>query len=83
MARGTTTVTDILNGVDMLTSRGFGPLIGASHETVNIKRKRSVYRFLRTAHAELSGRTALDALKAGQVDGVVAVAGNQASGTFA
>jgi hypothetical protein len=123
-ARGTTKVTDILKGVDMLTSRDFGPLIGASHETVNIKRKRyeilglegatrgvryprwqvtdaglplpglpklfellgeqpwTVYRFLRTTHSELGGRTALDALKAGQVDAVVVVAKNQASGAF-
>jgi hypothetical protein len=122
--RGATKVTEILKGEDMLTARDFGPLIGASHETVNIKRKRhevlglegttrgvryprwqvtdaglplpglarlfdalgeqpwTVYRFLRTAHAELGGRTALDALKVGQVDAVLGVAENQASGTF-
>lgn len=124
-ARGATKVTEILKGADMLTARDFGPLIGASHETVNTKRKRhevlglegatrgvkyprwqvtdaglplpglarlfevlgeqpwTVYRFLRTAHAELGGRTALDALKAGQVDAVVGVAENQAAGAFA
>lgn len=124
-ARGATKVTEILKGADMLTARDFGPLIGASHETVNAKRKRhevlglqgatrgvkyprwqvtdtglplpglaqlfdvlgaqpwTVYRFLRTEHAELGGRTALDALKAGQVDAVVGVAKNQAAGAFA
>lgn len=39
-ARGATKVADILKGADMLTARAFGPLIGASHETVNAKRKR-------------------------------------------
>jgi hypothetical protein len=43
----------------------------------------TVYRFPRTAHAELGGRTALDALKAGQVDAVVGVAKSQAAGAFA
>ena len=123
-ARGATKVTDILKGADMLAARAFGPLIGASHETVNTKRKRhevlglegatrgvkyprwqvteaglplpglpklfevlgeqpwTVYRFLRTAHAELGGRTALDALKAGQIEAVVGVAENQAAGAF-
>lgn len=123
-ARGATKVTDILKGADMLTARAFGPLIGASHETVNAKRKRhellglegatrgvkyprwqvteagmplrglprlfdalggqpwTVYRFLRTRHAELGGRTALEALKAGEVDAVVGVAENQAAGAF-
>ena len=38
--RGATKVADILKGADMLTARDFGLLIGASHETVNIKRKR-------------------------------------------
>jgi hypothetical protein len=122
--RGATKVAEILKGEDMLTGRAFGPLIGASHETVNAKRKRhevlglqgatrglkyprwqvtadgrdlpglpqvfevlgdqpwTVYRFLRAAHAELGGRTALDALKAGQVDAVLNVAKNQAAGTF-
>jgi hypothetical protein len=42
----------------------------------------TVYRFLRTAHAELGGSTALDALKAGQVDAVVGAAENQAAGAF-
>ena len=115
---------EILKGSDMLTARDFGPLIGASHETVNLKRKRhevlglegatrgvryprwqvteaglpvpglaklfealgaqpwTVYRFLRAAHAELGGRTALDALKAGQVEAVLGVAENQAAGAF-
>jgi hypothetical protein len=124
-ARGQASVTNILTGADMLTARDFGPLIGASHETVSTKRKRhevlglqgatrgvkyprwqvtdaglplpglprlfeilgeqpwTVYRFPRTAHAELGGRTALDALKAGQVDAVVGVAKSQAAGAFA
>jgi len=43
----------------------------------------TVYRFLRTAHAELGGMTALDALKAGQVEAVLGVAENQATGAFA
>jgi hypothetical protein len=123
-ARGATKVSDILKGADMLTARAFGDLIGASHETVNTRRKRhevlglegatrgvkyprwqvtdaglplpglvqlfhvlgeqpwTVYRFLRTAHAELGGSTALDALKAGQVDAVVGAAENQAAGAF-
>lgn len=42
----------------------------------------TVYRFLRTAHAELGGATALDALKAGQVEAVLGVASNQAAGDF-
>ena len=124
-ARGASKVAAILSGADMLTARDFGPLIGASHETVNVKRRRrellglegatrgvkypswqltdaglplpglpklfealgeqpwTVYRFLRTAHAELGGDTALDALKAGQVDAVVGVARNQAAGAYA
>ena len=115
-ARGAMKVTEILKTADMLTARDFGPLIGASHETVNVRRKRheilglegttrgvkyprwqvtdaglllpglprlfavlgdqpwTVYHFLRAEHAELGGRTALDALKAGQVDAVVGVA---------
>lgn len=123
-ARGAAKVTEILRQADMVTAREFGPLIGASHETVNIKRKRheilglegatrgvryprwqvtntgmplpglarlfgvlgeqpwTVYRFLRTAHAELGGRTALDAMKAGQIDAVVKVAENHAAGAF-
>jgi hypothetical protein len=122
-ARGAAKVTDILRGSDMLTAKEFGRLIGASHETVNTKRKRQevlglegatrgvkyprwqvtadglplpglrrvfevlgapweVYRFLRAAHAELGGRTALEALKAGQIDAVVGVAANQAGGVF-
>lgn len=39
-ARGKTKAADILKRADMLTAREFAPLIGASHETVNIKRKR-------------------------------------------
>lgn len=42
----------------------------------------TIYRFLRAAHAELGGRTALDALKAGQVDAVVNAAKNQAVCAF-
>lgn len=123
-ARGTTKIADILKGADMMTARDFAPLIGASHETVNAKRKRhevlglegatrgvkypswqvsdaglplpglpqlfdvlgeqpwTVYRFLRAAHAELGGRTALEALKAGKVDAVVEAAKNQVTGVF-
>ncbi|MHB8286060.1 MAG: hypothetical protein ACYDD1_15480 [Caulobacteraceae bacterium] len=122
--RGVAKVADVLKGADMLTARDFGPLISASHETVNAKRKRhevlglegatrgvkyprwqvtdaglplpglarlfavlgdqpwTIFRFLRTAHAELGGRTGLDALKAEQVDAVVHVAENQAAGAF-
>jgi hypothetical protein len=122
--RGAIKIADILKGDDMLTARDFGPLIGASHETVNLKRKRhevlglegatrgvkyprwqvtdaglplpglqklfealgaepwTVFRFLKTRHAELDGQTALDALKAGRVEAVLGVAANQASGTF-
>jgi hypothetical protein len=43
----------------------------------------TVYRFLRTAHAELGGRMALEALKAGQVEAVVGVARNQVASHFA
>ena len=43
----------------------------------------TVYRFLRTAHAELGGRTALEALKAGQSEAVLGVAQNQIAGHFA
>lgn len=124
-ARGAAKVAEILKSADMLTARDFGPLIGASHETVNAKRKRyevlglegatrgvkyprwqvtdvglplpglarlfgvlgeqpwTVYRFLRTSHAELGGRTALDAMKAGQVDAVLRAAEHQAVGVFA
>ena len=39
-ARGANKVADILKRADMLTARDFGALIGASHETVNAKRKR-------------------------------------------
>jgi len=123
-ARGAVKATEILKGGDMLTAHAFGELIGASHETVNTKRKRhellglqgatravryprwqvtdnglplpglarlfgvlgeqpwTVYRFLRTEHAELGGKTALEALKAGQVEAVVGVAENQSAGAF-
>jgi DNA-binding Lrp family transcriptional regulator len=122
--RGQVKVAEILKGDDMLTASDFGSLIGASHETVNVKRGRgevlglqgatravryprwqvtdaglplpglpklfeilgrqpwTVYRFLRTAHAELGGQTALDALKAGQQEAVLGVAQNQMSGVF-
>lgn len=124
-ARGAVKAAEILRGPDMLTARDFGALIGASHETVNAKRRRhellglegttrgvrypawqvtdaglplpglpdvfallggqpwAVFRFLRTAHAELGGMTALDALKAGRLDAVLQVARNQAGGAFA
>lgn len=123
-ARSAPKIAAILNDADMLTARDFGPLIGASHETVNMKRRRhellglegavrglryprwqitdaglplpglpmlfealggqpwTVYRFLRSVHAELSGNTALDALKGGQLDAVIKVARNQATGAF-
>ncbi|MDF0522246.1 hypothetical protein P0R31_33950 [Bradyrhizobium yuanmingense] len=122
--RGEAKVAEILKGDDMLTASDFGSLIGASHETVNVKRRRgevlglqaatravrypawqvtdagqllpglsslfemlgqqpwTVYRFLRTAHPELEGRTALDALKAGEEKAVLNVARNQMSGVF-
>ncbi len=122
--RGQVKVAEILKGDDMLTASDFGSLIGASHETVNVKRGRgevlglqgatravryprwqvtdaglplpglpklfeilgrqpwTVYRFLRTPHAELGGRTALDALKAGQNEAVLSVAQNQMNGVF-
>jgi hypothetical protein len=122
--RGQVKVAEILKGDDMLTASDFGSLIGASHETVNVKRGRgevlglqgatravryprwqvtdaglplpglsrlfevlgrqpwTVYRFLRTVHAELGGRTALDALKAGQQEAVLGVAQNQMNGVF-
>ena len=38
-ARGMARVADILKSPDMVTAREFGMLIGASHETVNQKRK--------------------------------------------
>lgn len=123
--RGEAKVAQVLKGEDMLTGRDFGALIGASHETVNAKRRRhevlglegatrgvryprwqvtdeglplpglarlfealgdqpwTVHRFLRTAHAELGGGTALDALKAGQVEAVLGTARNQVAGVFA
>jgi hypothetical protein len=122
--RGQAKVAEILKSDDMLTATDFGSLIGASHETVNVKRRRgevlglqaatravrypawqvtdaglllpglphlfdmlgqqpwAVYRFLRTAHTELNGRTALDALKAGEEKAVLDVARNQVSGVF-
>lgn len=123
-ARGAAKVADILKGADMLTAREFGSLIGASHETVNAKRKRhevlglqgatrglrypgwqvtdaglplpglarlfgilgaqpwTVFRFLLSDHAELGGRRALDALKAGQIDAVARAADNMVAGAF-
>lgn len=122
--RGRAKAADILKGEDMLTAGDFGSLIGASHETVNVRRRRgeilglqaatrvvrypnwqvtdaglplpglaqifeklgrepwAVYRFLRTTHAELGGRTALEALKDGEKDAVLHVAHNQTSGAF-
>lgn len=122
--RGEAKVAEILKGDDMLKASEFGSLIGASHETVNVKRRRgevlglqaatravrypawqvtetgqllpglsslfdmlgqqpwTVYRFLHTAHAELDGRTALDALKAGEEKAVLDAARNQVSGVF-
>lgn len=38
-ARGASRVAEILKSPDMVTAREFGALIGASHETVNQKRK--------------------------------------------
>jgi hypothetical protein len=38
-SRGATRVAEILRSPDMVTAREFGALIGASHETVNQKRK--------------------------------------------
>ena len=40
--RGAAKAADILKSADMLTARDFGPLIGASHETVTTKQKRHV-----------------------------------------
>lgn len=122
--RGTIKVAEILKGEDMLTAGAFGSLIGASHETVNVRRGRgeilglqgatrgvrypswqvtesgmplpglselfeilgkqpwSVYRFLKTEHPELGGRTAVEAMKAGQQKAVLGVAKNQMIGVF-
>ncbi|WP_052960619.1 hypothetical protein [Rhodopseudomonas palustris] len=122
--RGTDKIAEILKGEDMLTASDFGSLIGASHETVNVRRGRgeilglqgatrglrypswqvtddgmplpglselfdvlgkqpwTVYRFLKTAHPELEGKTALEALKAGQKEAVLGVAQNQMNGAF-
>lgn len=38
--RGTLRIAEILKGDDMLTATQFGSLIGVSHETVNVKRRR-------------------------------------------
>ena len=43
----------------------------------------TVYRFLRTAHAELGGSTGLDAMKEGRIDVVLGAARNQVTGAFA
>ena len=122
--RGRFKIAEILKGEDMLTGSDFGALIGASHETVNVRRGRgeilglqgatrgvrypswqvtdagmplpglselfealgrqpwSVYRFLKTEHPELGGRTALDVLKAGQLEAVLEAASNQMTGAF-
>lgn len=42
----------------------------------------TVYRFLRTAHGELGGHTALEALKKGRVEAVLGAAENQVAGNF-
>jgi hypothetical protein len=42
----------------------------------------TVYRFLLQRHPELGGARALDALKRGRIDGVLAVAENTTSGAF-
>ncbi|MFC0243245.1 hypothetical protein [Rhodopseudomonas telluris] len=122
--RGRFKIAEILKGDDMLTGSDFGALIGASHETVNVRRGRGeilglqgatrgvrypswqvtdagmplpglselfevlgrepwlVYRFLRTAHPELGGKTALEAMKLGQQKAVFGVARNQMNGAF-
>lgn len=43
----------------------------------------AVYRFLLQVHPELGGRTALDALRQGQIEDVIAVANAIGTGTFA
>jgi hypothetical protein len=43
----------------------------------------AVYRFLLQHHPELAGKTALDALRAGQIDAVIATAENIGAGVFA
>jgi len=122
--RGKFKIAEILKGEDMLTGSDFGSLIGASHETVNVRRGRgeilglqgatrgvrypswqvtdagmplpglselfevlgrqpwTVYRFLKTQHPELGGRTALEVMKAGQQQAVLGVARNQMTGAF-
>lgn len=122
--RGTRRAAEILSGPEMLSGRALGELIGASHETVNQRRRAgdllalqgatrgwrypswqvgpsgqplpglaqltrllggepwTAYRFLLQPHGELGGRTGLEALQAGRVDEVVAVADGIASGTF-
>jgi hypothetical protein len=42
----------------------------------------TVYRFLKTSHAELGGETAVEAMKAGKLDAVLGVARNQVNGVF-
>ena len=42
----------------------------------------TIHRFLCAAHAELGGRTGLDALKAGQVEAALGAARNQTTGAF-
>lgn len=122
--RGEARITSVLKGEDMLNARDFGRLIGASHETVNARRKTgeilglegttrgvryprwqvtdaglplpglaglfaalggqpwTVYRFLCAAHAELDGRTGLEALKVGRAEAVLDAARNQVAGVF-
>ncbi len=123
--RGARRAAEILSGPEMLSGRALGELIGASHETVNQRRRAgdllalqgatrgwrypawqvgpdgrplpglarlmralggepwTAYRFLLQSHGELGGRTGLEALRAGQVEEAVAVAGGIANGTFA
>lgn len=122
--RGEAKVAEMLKGYDMLTASNFARLIGASKETVNVKRRNGevlglqgathtfkypawqvtdaglplpglsrvfeilgqqpwvVYRFLRSEHAELGGRTALASLKLGLQEAVYAAADNQTNGVF-
>lgn len=47
--RGQVKVAEILKGDDMLTASDFGSLIGASHETVNVKRGRGEVLRLQSA----------------------------------
>ena len=73
---GHTRTTQILKLRDAETHRLF-EILGEQPWTV--------FRFLKTPHAELGGKTALDVLRTGRVDAidtVVGVAKNQAAGAF-